>query len=201
MFVVAAGCCSACTRLCLLGGRGDPPSRLDLPALSRVMLASRSFASACAMRVERCPALSLLSCGEGVCGGDVYDGNKVVVMHDGNEDKEVMMHDGNEDKEVMMHDGSEDKEVMMHDGSEDKEVMMHDGNEDKGVMMHDGNEDKTAMNANDSKTATNDGNDDTTTAKILTLKQLPSLRWFSAGEKAFSHVECAELKSGCTRGL
>ena len=80
MFVVAAGCCSACTRLCLLGGRGDPPSRLDLPALSRVMLASRSFASACAMRVERCPALSLLSCGEGVCGGDVCDGNKVVVM-------------------------------------------------------------------------------------------------------------------------
>ena len=168
MFVVAAGCCSACTRLCLLGGRGDPPSRLDLPALSRVMLASQSFASACAMRVERCPALSLLSCGEGVCGGDVYDGNKVVVMDD----------------------GSEDKEVMMHDGSEDKEVMMHDGNEDK-----------TAMNANDSKTATNDGNDDTTTAKILTLKQLPSLRWFSAGEKAFSHVECAELKSGCARGL
>ena len=157
MFVVAAGCCSACTRLCLLGGRGDPPSRLDLPALSRVMLASRSFASACAMRVERCPALSLLSCGEGVCGGDVCDGNKVVVMDDGNEDKEVMMHDGNEDK--------------------------------------------TAMNANDSKTATNDGNDDTTTAKILTLKQLPSLRWFSAGEKAFSHVECAELESGCTRGL
>ena len=179
MFVVAAGCCSACTRLCLLGGRGDPPSRLDLPALSRVMLASQSFASACAMRVERCPALSLLSCGEGVCGGDVCDGNKVVVMDDGNEDKEVMMHDGSEDKKVMMHDGNEDKEVMMHDGSEDK----------------------TAMNANDSKTATNDGNDDTTTAKILTLKQLPSLRWFSAGEKAFSHVECAELKSGCTRGL
>ncbi|KAK8833474.1 hypothetical protein WA577_002055, partial [Blastocystis sp. JDR] len=150
------------------------------------MLASRSFASACAMRVERCPALSLLSCGEGVCGGDVYDGNKV----------EVMMHDGNEDKEVMMHDGSEDKEVMMHDGSEDKEeVMMHDGSEDKEVMMHDGNEDMTAMNANDSKTATNDGNDDTATAKILTLKQLPSLRWFSAGEKAFSHVECAELKN------
>ncbi|KAK8812103.1 hypothetical protein WA556_004229, partial [Blastocystis sp. ATCC 50177/Nand II] len=141
------------------------------------MLASRSFASACAMRVERCPALSLLSCGEGVCGGDVYDGNKV---------EEVMMHDGSEDKEgVMMHDGNEDKE----------EVMMHDGSEDKEVMMHDGNEDKTAMNANDSKTATNDGNDDTTTAKILTLKQLPSLRWFSAGEKAFSHVECAELKN------
>ena len=109
------------------------------------------------MRVERCPALSLLSCGEGVCGGDVFDGNKVVVMDDGSEDKEVMMHDGNEDK--------------------------------------------TAMNANDSKTATNNGNDDTTTAKILTLKQLPSLRWLSAGEKAFSHVECAELKSGCTRGL
>ena len=144
MFVVAAGCCSACVNLSLLGGRGDPPSRLDLPALSRVMLASRSFSSASAMRVERCPVLSLLPCGEGVCGGDVCDGNN--------------------------------------------------------VMMNDENEDKAVMNENDT-TATNDGNDNTTTTRILTLKQLPSLRWFSAGEKAFSHVECAELESGCARGL
>ena len=107
------------------------------------MLASRSFSSASAMRVERCPALSLLSCGEGVCGG-VCDGNK-------------------------------------------------------GVMN--GNDSKTAtINGMEDKTARMNGTDKTT-ARILTLKQLPSLRWFSAGEKAFSHVECVELESGCVRGL
>ena len=37
--------------------------------------------------------------------------------------------------------------------------------------------------------------------RYLVLMQLPALRWFSAGEKAFSHVEYAVLESECVEGL
>lgn len=93
---------------------------------------------------------------------------------------------------VMIVNNGSDSKVMVHDGSEDKEVVMRVGGEDKEVVMHDGSNSKVMMS---------DGSNNTTTTRILTLKQLPSLRWFSAGEKAFSHVECVELESGRARGL